>query len=122
MILALLKQIRGGLTYIKNERGLNMAGTIRITPEELRTAAGFIKEKQDAMTTDANALKSKIDEIASNWEGAAQSAFISGFTDDMWPVLSKTLPEILTGIEKQLTETANTLEDTDKAISEKLKQ
>ncbi len=99
-----------------------MAGTIRITPEELRTAAGFIKEKQDAMTTDANALKSKIDEIASNWEGAAQSAFISGFTDDMWPVLSKTLPEILTGIEKQLTETANTLEDTDKAISEKLKQ
>ena len=98
-----------------------MAGTIRITPEELREAANFIKQKQDAMTADANALNAKINEIATNWEGAAQSAFISGFTYDLWPVLDKTMPQILTGIQTQLTETATTLEETDKAIADRLK-
>ncbi|MGN6714063.1 WXG100 family type VII secretion target [Anaerocolumna jejuensis DSM 15929] len=98
-----------------------MAGTIKITPEELRSAAGFLKDKLDAMTSEANQLKARIDTVTSNWEGAAQSAFVAEFTDKMWPVLSKNLPELITGIQGQLNATAKTMEDTDAAIASKIK-
>jgi WXG100 family type VII secretion target len=98
-----------------------MAGTIRITPEELRSASTFIGTKLEAMKSESNELKAKIDEIAANWEGAAQSAFVEGFTNDMWPVLNTDLPELITGIQDQLTATAQALEDTDTEIASKLK-
>lgn len=98
-----------------------MAGTIKITPQELKDASTFLGQKLDAINIQANELKGKIDQIATNWEGAAQSAFISDFTDNMWPVLNKHLPELINGIQKQLTDTAQTLEDTDQAIADKLK-
>lgn len=98
-----------------------MAGTIKITPEELRSAAGFLKDKLDAMTGEANQLKQRIDTVTSNWEGAAQSAFVTEFNDKMWPVLNKNLPELITGIQGQLNATAKAMEDTDTAIANKMK-
>jgi WXG100 family type VII secretion target len=97
-----------------------MAGTIRITPSELRTASEYLGKRLDAMTTEANSLKGKIDEVTAEWEGAAQSAFVTGFTNDMWPVLSKNLPELINGIMTQLNATAKALEDTDTEIASKL--
>lgn len=98
-----------------------MAGTIKITPEELRTASEFLGAKLEAMTSEARELKGRIDEITANWEGASQSAFVTGFTTDVWPVLDKTLPDVVNGIQKQLTVTAQTMEDTDTAIADKLR-
>ncbi|WFR59036.1 WXG100 family type VII secretion target [Anaerocolumna sp. AGMB13025] len=97
-----------------------MAGTIRITPSELRTAATYLGQRLEAMTTEANSLKTKIDAVTAEWEGAAQSAFVTGFTTDMWPVLSKSLPEVINGIMAQLNATAKALEDTDTEIATKL--
>lgn len=94
---------------------------IRITPEELNLAADFLGKKLEAMTNEANELKAKIDDVTGNWEGAAQSAFVAGFNDDMWPILSKNLPELITGIQTQLKKTAEALERTDTEISEKLR-
>jgi len=94
---------------------------IRITPEELESAAEFLGKKLEAMNTEAGELKAKIDEVTDNWEGAAQSAFVSGFNDDMWPILSKNLPDLITGMQGQLTATAKALEDTDTTIADKLR-
>lgn len=98
-----------------------MAGTIKITPQELRDGASFLGEKLSAMSSEATALKGRLDTIASNWEGASQSAFMAGFNEDMWPVLNVKLPELINAIQKQLTETARVLEDTDDNISKSLR-
>lgn len=98
-----------------------MAGTIKITPQELRDASTYLGQRLDAINIQTNDLKKKLDQISTNWEGAAQSAFISDFSENMWPVLSRHLPELINGIQTQLTETAQTLEDTDQAIADKLK-
>lgn len=98
-----------------------MAGTIRITPQELRDASTYLSERLDAMTTEATSLKSKLDEIGANWEGAARTTFFEIFDTDMWPVLSKNLPDLITGIMNQLTGSADALESTDQEISEKLR-
>lgn len=98
-----------------------MAGTIKVTPEELRSAASFLKEKLEAMISEANQLKTRIDTVTSNWEGAAQSAFVTEFNDKMWPVLNKNLPELINGIAGQLSATAKAIEDTDNTIASKMK-
>ena len=98
-----------------------MAGTIRITPQELREASAYLNARLEAMTTEATSLKSKLDEIGANWEGAAQTSFFEVFNADMWPVLSKQLPDVITGIMRQLEVSADTLEQTDMDISQKLK-
>ena len=53
--------------------------TIKITPEELRVAADFLEQKLEAINGEVSALKGKIDEISSNWEGSSQSSFIETF-------------------------------------------
>ena len=97
-----------------------MTGTIKITPEELRAAADFLQQKLGDMSNDANEMKSRIDDISDNWEGAAQSAFMTGFNVDMWPILNQKLPELIEGIQMQLKETANALEATDNELARML--
>lgn len=98
-----------------------MAGTIRITPEDLRDASVYLQERLDAMTTEATSLKAKLDEIGANWEGAARTTFFDVFDTDMWPVLSTNLPDLITGIMAQLNGTAQAMEDADTEISNKLR-
>lgn len=98
-----------------------MEGTIRITPEELRSAATYLEQKLSAIKEESEQLKSKLDEIGGNWEGAARTAFFDIFNDEMWPVFNQKLPELITGIEKQLTETARVMEETDSNIASKLR-
>lgn len=90
---------------------------IRITPEELRDGADFLEQRLEAINSEVSALKAKIDEVAGNWEGAAQSSFIETFTNNMYPVLNDTLPEVITGIVTQLDSAANTIEQTDEEIA-----
>lgn len=98
-----------------------MAGTIRITPEELREAATYLGQRQEALVNEANSIKAKLEEISNNWEGAAQSAFMEGFNGDMWPILHDKLPELLQGIQEQLKGAAANLEDTDQKIASDLR-
>ena len=90
--------------------------TIRITPEELRSAADFLEQKLDAINAEVSALKGKIDEVAANWEGAAQSSFIETFEGDMYPILKDTLPEVITGIAAQLDGAADAIEQADEEV------
>lgn len=88
---------------------------IRITPEELEDGATFIEGKKESIISEVTALKSKIDEVAGNWEGAAQSAFLASF-EDLYPTLSQTFPEILEGICTQLKSAAQIMRDTDEQL------
>lgn len=91
--------------------------TIKITPEELRSAADFLEQKLDAINAEVSALKGKVDEVAANWEGAAQSSFIETFEGDMYPVLKDTLPEVITGIAAQLDGAADAIEQADEEVA-----
>ena len=94
---------------------------IRITPEELRSGAEFLGARLESINQEVAQLKSKIDEVTGNWEGAAQSSFVDSFLNDMYPMLSKTLPEVIEGIEGQLNGAADTLESADEEISNAFK-
>lgn len=98
-----------------------MAGQIRVTPEELRSAASFLDGKREEINGAVNALNSKINEMASNWEGASQSSFIAQFNEKVLPVLQKDFPEIMTGISSQINSAANTLEQADLDIAKAFK-
>ena len=91
---------------------------IRITPEELEDGASFIDQKRDSISSEVAALKSKIDEVAGNWEGAAQSAFLASFEELYNPTLSQTFPQILEGISTQLKTAAQIMRDTDAQLQQ----
>lgn len=91
--------------------------TIKITPQELRDAAGFLTNKLGTIKGEVDALKKKIDSVSSNWEGAARSSFIETFEGDMYPILRDTLPQVIEGICGQLRGAADTIEKADDEIA-----
>lgn len=94
---------------------------IRITPEELREAANFLQQKQEAINSEVSQLKSKIDEVTSNWEGAAQSQFVEAFLGDMYPMLNETMPQIIEGLATQMNGAADAIEQADQEVANAFK-
>ena len=90
---------------------------IRITPEELREGSSFLLQKMEAVIGEVNEIKSKVDAVAAEWEGAAQNSFVVAF-ESILPTLQKDFPEIIEGISTQLTVAADTLEEADNQISQ----
>lgn len=89
---------------------------IRITPEELRESATFLGQKEEAIGTEVQALKQRINDTTANWEGAAQNSFVQSF-ENLLPMLEQQLPEVIKGIMSMLNGAANTLEEADQQIS-----
>ena len=94
---------------------------IKITPEELREGAAFLDNRLSAINSEVTSLKAKIDEISSNWEGAAQSSFIDSFYNDMYPIMHETLPQVIEGIQSQLKGAADALEQADEEVAKAFK-
>lgn len=90
---------------------------IRITPEQLRDGANFLNQRLESINSEVQQLKSKIDEVTSEWEGAAQSSFVTCFEEQMYPVLSQTLPEVVNGIIQQMNGAAETIEEADAQLA-----
>lgn len=93
-----------------------MAERILITPEELREAADFLVAAKEEIVAKVNEVSNKIDEIAANWEGAAQSTFVDNY-GEIKPTLDTDFPDIIQGLSEQLKTTADTLEETDEALA-----
>lgn len=93
---------------------------IRITPEEIRDAAEYLRQRRDEILQNVKDISAKIDEAASEWEGAAQSAFVESY-GEMKPVLEEQFPEVIEGIASQLVAVADTMEETDESIAQSLK-
>lgn len=89
---------------------------IKMTPEDLRTAASIIDAKKGEIVTAVEEIKSKTDETTANWEGAAQSAFIVSF-EEMYPTLHDTFPDTVAGIVSMLNGAADALEEADNSIA-----
>ena len=80
-----------------------------------------MEQKLQAINSEVNALKSKIDEVTGNWEGAAQSSFVATFENDMYPIMRDTLPEVIQGIEAQMNGAADAIEQTDAEVAKSFK-
>lgn len=94
--------------------------TIRITPQELRDGAVYLGDRRDSIVNEVISLARKIDQVASTWEGAAQSSFIASF-NEMLPILEKQFPEVITGIASQLEAAANAIETADLEVAKAFK-
>lgn len=94
---------------------------IRITPEELRTASQFLKDRLDAINNEVASLKSKIDEVTGNWEGSSQSTFIDSFESNMYPMLRDQFPQVIEGIAGQLNGAADAIEKADEEVAKAFK-
>lgn len=92
-----------------------------MTPQELRDAADFITQKREAILDEVSDLQLKIDEVTANWEGAAQSQFLTTYQDNFAPMLQKDFPTIIEGIESQLKGAADAIEEADSQVAEAFK-
>lgn len=90
--------------------------TIRMTPQELRDSASFLGGKREEIVQAVNQIKSRVDATTAEWEGAAQSSFITTF-EEMLPMLTQDFPETIQGIEQMLTGAADALEEADSQIA-----
>jgi len=89
---------------------------ILITPQELDEGATFLGNRREAIIQEVSSLKSKIDEVTSRWEGSAQNSFVNQF-HEMYPMLSRDLPQIIEGIEQMLNAAAAAMRDTDAGLA-----
>lgn len=94
-----------------------MAERIVITPQELNDGASFLRQRLDIINQEVQSIKSKIDDIVSRWEGAAQQSFVNQFENEMYPILRDTLPQVLEGVASELDAAANALRDTDQNLA-----
>lgn len=95
--------------------------TIKMTPQELRDAADYIGLRREAILQEVADLQAKIDEVTANWEGAAQSQFVSTFTDTFAPMLKNDFPSVIEGIEGQLDGAADAVESADQQVADAFK-
>lgn len=93
-----------------------MAGQIRMTPQELRDAAGTLKDKREIILEAVGVIESTVNSTTANWEGAAQSQFVQNF-EEMLPMLKESFPDIIEGIESMMTGAADTIEQADEEIA-----
>lgn len=97
-----------------------MALDIRMTPEELRAAAGGLDQERETILDSVRNVEKIIEETTANWSGNAQSAFVEGF-DSMRSVLKEEFPRVLEGLAQQLKGAADTLERADEELANALK-
>ena len=95
--------------------------TIKITPQELRDASTYLGNRLETISAEVSSLKSKIDEVTQNWEGAAKSTFVETFENDMYPIMNETLPDVINGIASQLTGAADAIETADAEVANAFK-
>jgi WXG100 family type VII secretion target len=98
-----------------------MSERIMMTPQELNDAAIFLRQRLEAINQEVSQLKSKIDDVSSRWEGAAQQSFINQFENDMYPILRDTLPQVIDGVASELDAAANAIRETDASLASAFK-
>lgn len=90
---------------------------IRITPSELREGANSITKLAGDILDNLNTLKTIVDGVANNWEGAARSSYVANF-EDLHSQFVQSFPPAVEGLAEQMTAVADTLEQTDAEIAQ----
>jgi WXG100 family type VII secretion target len=99
-----------------------MVGELKITPEELRAAAGKCNGYATDMSNFANTIYATLSALKANWIGASSNAFIESYEINYKTLLESNIPELLNGVATQLTVAANTLESTDADLAAQFRQ
>ncbi|WP_455136772.1 WXG100 family type VII secretion target [Thermophilibacter sp.] len=94
-----------------------MVGQIRITPQELRDGATYLEQRKGECMESLGQMKSKVDEVTGNWEGAAQNSFVQTF-EELYKQISDALPQTVEGIESMLNGAAQAMEEADDSIAQ----
>ncbi|WP_035291641.1 MULTISPECIES: WXG100 family type VII secretion target [Clostridiaceae] len=89
---------------------------IRITPQELYDGSNKIKGIANSIMQDLKTLKSTVDQVANNWEGAAQSSYVQSF-EQIYSEFVKTFPPTVEGLANQMNGAAENLEQTDAELA-----
>lgn len=97
----------------------NMAGLIRVTPEELRAMAKQYGVESQEVLNQVDRLNRMISDLKSMWEGASSEAFADQY-EQLKPSFIK-MSDLLQDVNQQLDQTANTLESTDQDIANQIR-
>ena len=97
-----------------------MALDIKMTPDELRSAATTLEQKREEIIGLVGEIESMVDTTTGEWSGEAQKAFVDNF-ETMLPTLKEDFPEVITGIAAQLTGQTDALEQADSDIASAFK-
>ena len=92
-----------------------MAGQIRMTPEQMRTRSGEVSTQQSAFQEVVSRMQNIINELQSEWEGAAADSFAQQF-EELRPSF-RSMDDLLGDISTQLNQTAQAVEELDHEIA-----
>lgn len=94
-----------------------MAERIMMTPDELNEGADFLRQTLESIEQEVEAIKRRVDDVCSRWEGAAQQSFINQFETEICPILQETVPEVVKGVAEELDAAANAIRETDQGLA-----
>ena len=89
---------------------------IRMTPDQLDNGANRLQTICGEIQSSVTQLDNTLNEVASNWEGLSQDAFMHRFTE-LRPILETTVPEVIDALAQKLKAAANAIRQTDSEIA-----
>ncbi|MCL1788603.1 MAG: WXG100 family type VII secretion target [Defluviitaleaceae bacterium] len=92
-----------------------MAGQIRMTPEQMRGRASDVRTQGENFQDVINRMQNIINELQTEWEGAASRSFEAQFTR-LKPSFNE-MRQLIDDIGTQLDATANAVEQLDQDIA-----
>jgi len=96
-----------------------MAGTIKLSPDELRTSAEKYANGSDGISEILGSLENEQGIIRENWEGNAFDSFDNQFSE-LTPKIRE-FSELLQDIRDQLRKVADIIEQTDQDIASQIR-
>jgi len=95
-----------------------MAGQqIRMTPDTMRIRSNEVRQQGDAFEGVIKKMQSVINELQTEWEGAASQAFYDQF-QRLYPHMNE-MRQLIEEVSQQLYQTANAVEQLDSEIASK---
>ena len=96
-----------------------MSAQIRMTPEQMRTRAGEVRQQGETFQEVINRMQNVINELQTEWEGQASRAFAEQF-NRLKPSFNE-MRQLIDDIGTQLDGTANAVEQLDQDIASKFR-
>ena len=96
-----------------------MSSQIRMSPEQMRSRAGEVRQQGETFQEVINRMGNIINELQSEWEGQASQAFAQQF-DRLRPSFNE-MRQLVDDIGTQLNGTANAVEQLDQEIASRFR-
>ena len=96
-----------------------MSGQIRMTPEQMRSRAGEVRNQGEAFQEAVTRVGNIINELQSEWEGQASRAFAEQF-ERLRPAFYE-MRQLILDLGTQLEGTANAVEQLDQEIASRFR-